>query len=117
MSDRDGSKECISDYGKATRFVVGGRNDPRIAQQKASPPWAVKRALKRLMAAALDPRKPLLPQLRRVFCARGRHLTAAQIIAVKLFTEAMKSPYAMQALIRRYEGAAACRGSLDRDDV
>lgn len=96
----------INEYGKDMHFGQPNAPCPRAAQQRASEPWSIQKAVRRLMAAEFDisPDAPdLHKQMLEVFGGKN-HITGAQYVAVTKFTQALKNPRAMETLIDRLEG-------------
>lgn len=89
MSNDHGNPR-IAEYGKLTRFKVGGRSCPLVAQRRAAPPWSIKRAVMKIMRTEFAIDRPVtLKELLRVFCPDGRHVTGVQVVASLLVLAAL----------------------------
>lgn len=99
----EGIKHKIVERGKATRFSLGGRNCPLVAQRRASRPWSIHHAVRRLAAMTFDDVTPPLictNTLRRNFTGSRSTLTGAEMIAIELFIAALSGDIkAMQKLV------------------
>lgn len=113
MSNAAGNPR-IAEHGKATRFVVGGRNCPVVAQRRALPPWSVRRAVLRIAGATftIPPDtvgipSPTRADLRRAVAGSRTRLTVAEIMAVEIWFAAFSGDLsASQKLVMMTDGPA-----------
>lgn len=91
----------ISEYGKGTRFGAG-RNCPYEAQQKAMPPWSIRRAVKILASMTVLEFKDHLANI--------ANLSSAEAVALTKLHRAMQGDTrAMQQVTDDIDGKLRAR--------
>jgi len=98
----DGNKDIVR-YGKNSRFGQPDGADPHTAQRAATPPWAIRNAIRRLAGQTFPIERQLtLDDLLEVF---GRNVTAAQMTAAKRWLLALQGNHkAMDQVMRATDG-------------
>lgn len=110
MGNSNGNPLIVK-YGMATRFAVGGQNCPLAARRKASPPWSMRRAVRRIANITFDFFDgegipcPTRDDLRRALVGKRNCMTVFEMFAVELWGSALSGDVmAMQRLIDMIDG-------------
>lgn len=88
MPNYEGNSQ-IAVYGAATRFGVG--SCPVTAQCKASKPWSIARAVRRMAALKVSIDEPVT--MATLLEPLGHRFTFAQLAAAKLFVDALNGSH------------------------
>ncbi len=108
MSDGRGNPVIVK-HGVATRFGAG-RNCPLAAQRRASPPWSIRRHVRRIAAVqfdvvALDGYSIDRAALQQALVGSRKRLTIAEALAIQLWVMALSGNLvAMKRLVRMVDG-------------